>query len=192
MKTLIVTFSVLITIFSCSSTRVMQSYRYNYYIIDNLTPKIYSENSYVVDNYILVKINKATYIYDTDFFKKEIILVSNKDTMRIYGFFDNHNNYYFKGLNFKRGDYFLVDYTTNIKKPTEIYGRDLNLSGKNSRIFFEDYNTSHKSGNPKKNKQLKELKFILINFSDTTNYKFQLITKEKFWDNYFSPTINNE
>lgn len=192
MRKLIITFSVLITILSCSPIRVMHSNRYNYYIIDNLTTKIYSENSYVVDNYVLVKIHKAKYNYDTDFLKKEITLVSNKDTMRIYGFFNNHNNYYFEGLYFKKGDYFLGDYVTNAKKLTEIYGSALNLSRKNSKIIFEDYNTLPKSGNPKENKLLKDLKFILIDFSDTTNYKLQLITKKEFWDNSFLPKQSNE
>lgn len=192
MRKLIITFSVLITILSCSPIRVMHSYRYNYYIIDNLTSKINSENSYVVDNYVLVKIHKTKYNYDTDFLKKEITLVSNKDTMRIYGFLNNHNNYYFKGLYFKKGDYFLGDYVTNIKKLTEIYGSDLNLSRKNSKIIFEDYNSLPKNGNPKENKLLKDLKFILIDFSDTTNFKLQLITKEEFWDNTFLPKLSNE
>lgn len=189
---LILYFSIIVTFLGCIPIRVMYSYKYNYYIIDNLTSKSYSENSYKLDNYLLIKVRKAKYNFDTDFLKKEISIVNSKDTMRIYGFFDNHNNYYFNQLNFKKGDYFAGNFVAITKNSTKINGSDLNLSKKNNRIIFEDYNTLPKSRNPKEDKLLKDLKFILIDFSDTINYKLQPITKEEFWDNNFLPKSPNE
>lgn len=192
MTRLFIYFSIIVTFLGCSPIRVMYSYKYNYYIIDNLSSKSNSENSIKLDNYLLIKVRKAKYNFDTDFLKKEISIVNRKDTMRIYGFFNNHNNYYIKGLNFKRGNYFLGDFITNTKELTEIYGKELNLSKKNSKIIFEDYNTLAISGNPKVDKQLKDLKFILIDFSDTTNFRLQPITREEFWDNSFLPKSSIE
>jgi len=127
--------------------------------------------------------------------KSGLRLVQKADTMQVFCFCSQENNYYFKNIDFKKGVYFInflngsphasVNKNINelagweIKSPRSVH----NILFKNTLIHTLEEGYSHE------NLSFNDIKFKVIDFSDTINIKLIPITKEEFWSNDFIPKI---
>lgn len=79
----------------------------------------------------------------------------------------------------------------NYTKIKEIKGSQLIFSTKLQNILFEDYKRISPTGTPRQevvreDVYFKDLKFKMIDISDTVNVKLQPVSKEEFWNNRFT------
>lgn len=122
--------------------------------------------------------------------KKELGFVKNKDTMKLYCFCRELNNYYLKDLKFKKGEYFV-----NLpKKINWVKGSDIPTDKSFQNIQFK--RTYHinpiQRTSSIEDLYFKDMYFQVIDFSDTLNVKLKNIDEKEFWNNSFFPRINNE
>ncbi|MCD0476060.1 hypothetical protein LPB87_16805 [Flavobacterium sp. EDS] len=172
--------------YSCKPLSVPKSYDYNYYIFNTATIKSFAPIVYNKNKNLLLKTDKAKYNFDPSFYKKQFDFIKNKDTMNIYCFCLDANNYYFKDLEFKKGSYFL-----NIqKKLTEIKGGDLIVSKKIKSIIFKDYYKNN-DNIQQKDLLLNNMTFNVIDFSDSLNIQLVPMSFDEFRDNRFLPKTTN-
>lgn len=189
-NTIILYFSFISLLFqSCKSISVLESYNYNYYIFNTAEIKPLTSIEYKKGKFLLSKTRKANYNFDAYFYKKQFDIVKDKDTMYIHCFCIDETNIYFKDLKFKKGSYFLDIQ----KKLIDVNGSDLKVPKKVKSIIFIDYLTLNPNPASTRNKikrkdiLLNDIKFKVLDFSDTLNIKLTSISKDKFWDNNFMP-----
>jgi len=126
-------------------------------------------------------------------FKKGITLIQKTDTMQVLCFCGQEKNYYFKEIEFKKEVYFVSflndsPHVSVNKSVYEITGEKIKTPKSVHNVLFK--NTlihKPKEGYSHENLSFKDIKFKVINFSDTINVKLIPITKEEFWSNDFIP-----
>lgn len=196
--------SIIFLFQSCKPLSIIDSYEYSYYILNqsnkfNNTKEIKAlkSNVYYNNSFVLFSKKNARYNYDYDFIKKQLDLTRGKDTMSIFCNCGSVN-YFFKNIEFKKGS-FVIDhndfYIHGSNKMKEIEGKAIKTPIKFQNILFKDYEIVYpltRTLGPdrkwiRKDFTLKDIKFKVIDFSDTINVKLIPITKEDFWSNYFIP-----
>lgn len=157
------------------------------------------ENNNVIDvrgkDIFIIKVNeKGTYVTNSSLFSKKMyiqyrkwggvdfsqkvrgLLLKNKtDSMILKCNCKELNNFYFKNVKFKKG-YYIV----KINKEFQITGDEIRGLSKLNNIFFKN-TYSLEEASSIKNVYFKDLKFKLIDFSDTLNVKLIPISKEDFY-----------
>ena len=185
---------LLLSLFSCKTEQFIIDYK-NY---DILFMQFYEtdvksiNNNFYQKNHILI----TGIDYSRDFnprYKSQILLTKKKDTMKVTCQCPERYNYYFKNMKFKKGEY-VLQYKTSFqglfheKNIFEIEGKNIETSKLIQGILFRNILISDSvTGYRRKDFLFKNLKFRVIDFSDTVNVKLTPIKKEKFWDNNFNP-----
>jgi hypothetical protein len=116
--------------------------------------------------------------------KDGFFFVKENDTMLIHTYLPHENNYYIKGLEFKKGSYFLK--FNNRIELEEINGLDIEALECLQNVVLEDY--KHKD---RYDVFFKDLKFTVIDLTDTLNTQLEPIKKEDFEDMDFSFYFDN-
>ena len=122
---------------------------------------------------------------DIPIIKSKFEFTKQKDTMKLFCFCRELNNYYFKDLKFKKGEYFInLPYEINWIKGLEI---KTNRSFQNIK-FKRTYLVNHtKKTSSIEDLFFEDLFFQIIDFSDTKNIKLEPVNEEEFWHNNFLP-----
>lgn len=183
---------------------ISKSIKSSYYVFNfdkrGVTPGVTPIDSIVYHNKNLLVLSKrnAHYNYDPGFFKKEFYFIKKKDTMIVFCECGPSTNYYFKEIDFRKGSYIIKSDSShyNIHIPNifqEVKGADIKAHKKVQKILFKEYLLL--SRNPGLNKKelirkdvfFEDLKFNVIDLSDTVDVKLEPMSKKEFWDNQFFP-----
>ena len=166
-----------------------QSHKYDYYVLHfkNMETKINTLSSN--DSICLLSSPHVGYPWD-DWYRKRVFYFTQEcDTMTVCIYLEPYNNYYIKDLEFKKGTYFLKpNYYSEFY---QINGSDIKTSKYMQNILFKDYvKKIYPTITKYEDRYFKDLKFTVIDFSDTINVKLLPISEEEFWDRDFN--INKE
>lgn len=168
----------LLSLFSCKTEQLTIDYK-NY---DILFMQFYEKDvKSINNNFYQKKHNLIKGIdYSRDFnprYKSQIILTKKNDTMKISCQFPERYNYYFKNMKFRKGKYDL-QYKKSLqgllleKNIFEIKGENIETSKLIQYILFKNILISDSLKRYKQKDVLfKNLKFRVIDFSDTTSIK---------------------
>ena len=173
---------------------VLESYRYDYFIINTDNTIESSSAVYNDSNFLLLTMGQGWYIYDSRFIKKQIYFTQGTDTMQVFCFCFSHTNFYFKNFKFKKGSYFVsfIRDETNI-----ISGDSIMIPSKFQSIVFRDLIALNEQSAVlrkdiiRKDGTINDMKFNIIDFSDTINVKLVPLNEEEFWENSFLPKNKN-
>lgn len=168
-------------IISCKVQKESIDIKYSNVVVYD-TYKSYYKPFLQFKKYSYIYIQTFKHPYDLPELNEKVYsLIQNNDTMRFRCQFSFYANYYLKNIKFQKGFY-----TVLLKKEIESYeGKKIrtnksvqNLTFKNA-VIKNEMNKEYKYSDV----LFKNLKFKIIDFSDSTNVKLIPLSKEKFWEN---------
>ena len=142
-----------------------------------------SENKEIYNNSNIIIITQEWQGYGSHYFDKEYSFVLAKDTMNIKCKCGQNKKYFFKNLEFKKGNYELIfeypkKYNDSTKKIESLIiyvkGKQIRTPKKGQDILFKNTYVSH-INSTLQDTYFKDLKFIEIDLKDTINVKLKLI-----------------
>jgi len=162
-----------------------KSHKYDYYVLHFKNMETETNTLSSNDDIYLLYSPRGGYPWD-DWYRKRVFYFTQEcDTMIVCIYENPYTNYYIKDLEFKKGTYYLK---SNYYTEFDIKGSDIKTSKYMQNMLFKDYYTDSHAAIPKaEDIFFKDLKFYVIDFSDTINVKLLPISEKEFWDRDFNP-----
>lgn len=176
---------------------IAESYNNDYYIFHfkNKETRINPlyRDLFTNKNICLLYMPYGAYPWEDFYAKKKFSFIQENDTMTVCIFLYPYCNYYLKDLEFKKGTYFLNIRQYDYTELEKLRGCNIETPEYLQNILFKDYNEDvYNPSIKRQDTYFKDLKFIVIDFTDTLNVKLEPIDEEKFWDNHYLQKNQND
>ncbi|MDN3674487.1 hypothetical protein QWY99_15710 [Flavobacterium branchiarum] len=192
MKKITLTLFITLILFSCKAQKRIIETKSKDVILFNIENSFfsilnnkYNQNVYSGNDFLIFTQNWTALGYN--YFNKEYLLIRAEDTMNIKCNCGQERNFFFKNLEFQKGNFeLIIDYSDRYNNSTKKYeNREKYILGKQIRVlkevqqilFQNTYSRWYDIDNPIKSKDLyfKDLKFVEIDLKDSTSVKLKKI-----------------